>query len=281
MKRTLLCLLLCLALLAAVLPGAQAESDLPRVVDKAELLSESQRDALESKAGALREKYEMDVVLLTVDSLDGKSPQDYADDFFDYSGYGCGDASSGILFLLSMEERDWYISTTGNAIYAVTDYGIQQLGDAALPYFSAGKFGDGFDAFLNALPAYFDAYESGRPLDGFADTSGDFYHGEQEDIVYYEEPASVNPLVSLLIGLAAASVSILIMRACMNTRKPQHSACGYLEDDSFHLRTQRDIFLYSDFHKSPRPKQTSSTGGGSSVHTGSSGRSHGGGGGKF
>ena len=101
-------------------------------------------------------------------------------------------------------------------------------------------------------------------------------------MVHYREPRSPNLLVSLLIGLAAAAVTVLVMRSCMNTRRPQHSACGYLADGSFHLRIQRDMFLYSDLHKSARPEQNNNSGGGgSSVHTGSSGSSHGGGGGKF
>ena len=280
MRRKLISLLLSLVLLLAVLPGALAASDLPRVVDQAGLLSESERGELERKADAIREEYDMDVVILTVDSLEGKTPQDYADDYYDDNGYGCGQEMSGLLFLLAMEDRDWYISTSGNAIYAVTDYGIQLLGETALPDFSAGRYGAGFDAFLTALPEYLDAYERGTPLDGYADTSGSFYHGDQETVVHYREPRSPSLLVSLLIGLAAAAVTVLIMRACMNTRKPQHSACAYLENDSFHLRTQRDLFLYSDMRKTPRPKQNSG-GGGSSVHTGSSGSSHGGGGGKF
>lgn len=282
MHRKLISLLLSLLLLSALLPGAWADSDLPRVVDRAGLLSESEREELGHKSEAIREEFEMDVVILTVDNLEGKTPQDYADDYYDDNGYGCGQEMSGLLFLLAMEDRDWYISTTGNAIYALTDYGIQQLGETALPDFSAGRYGAGFDAFLNALPEYLDAYEQGTPLDGYADTSGSFYHGDQGTVVHYREPRSPNLLVSLLIGLAAAAVTVLVMRSCMNTRRPQHSACGYLADGSFHLRIQRDMFLYSDLHKSARPEQNNNSGGGgSSVHTGSSGSSHGGGGGKF
>ena len=50
MKRKLFAILLCIVILAAVIPGVLAASDLPRVVDDAALMSQSQRSALEDKA---------------------------------------------------------------------------------------------------------------------------------------------------------------------------------------------------------------------------------------
>lgn len=282
MRRKILALLLSLVLLAAVLPCALATSDLPQVIDNAGLLSVSERDALETKAAALREEYEMDVVILTVDSLHGKRPQDYADDYYDENGYGCGEEKSGLLFLISMEERDWYISTCGEAIYAFTDYGIQQVGEAALPYLSDGEYYEAFDAYLDELPIYFSAYCSGAPLDGYADDSGDYYHGDRESVVYYEEEHSPSLVISLLIGAAVAGIAVLVMRASMNTKRLQSGASDYLKQGSFHLNRQQDLFLYSHVSKTHRPQNNdSSDGGGSSTHTSSSGTSHGGGGGKF
>ena len=49
-------------------------------------------------------------------------------------------------------------------------------------------------------------------------------------------------------------------------------------DNSYHLRTNQDLFLYSNISKRPKPKESSS---GSSTHRSSSGRSHGGRGGSF
>ena len=167
MKHKLICLILCLLLLPSLFLSVGAEQQY--VIDNADLMSSSEEAALEEKAQALRQEYGMDVVILTVDSLDGKRPQEYADDYYDYNGY----ADNGVLFLLSMEERDWYISTKGNAIYALTDYGIQQVGEAALPYLSSGEYYEAFTVFLDALPVYFTAYQNGAPVDGYADTSGD------------------------------------------------------------------------------------------------------------
>lgn len=279
MKHKLICLILCLLLFPSLFLSACVRQTEQYIIDNADLLSASEETSLGVKAQAIRQEYGMDAVILTVDSLDGKRPQDYAGDYYDYNGY----AADGVLFLLSMEERDWYISTKGNAIYALTDYGIQQVGEGTLPYLKNGDYYGAFDAFLDALPTYFSAYSDGAPIDGYADTSGDYYHGDQEDVVNYEgQPRRVNILISIAFGAVIGAITVLIMRAAMNTKRPQRSAGSYLNDSSYHLRTNQDLFLYSNVTKTRIQQESSSSGGGgSSVHASSSGSTHGGGGGKF
>ena len=274
MKRKFLSFVLILLFVPALLIPAFAAGTW--VIDDAALLTDSEIQDLEDKAQALQDQYGMDVVVLTVDSLEGSRAQDVADDFYDQNGYG----DDGVLFLLAMEEREWYISTAGDGIYALTDYGIQQVGFVMIPYLSEGDWYGAFVTFYDELPMYFDALESGTPIDGYADYSGDYYHGDQEEIVYYEEDTSPSLLLSLVAGLVVAGISLLIMRSAMNTKRQQHSAGEYVNAGSYNLHQQQDLFLYSNVTK-VRRQQQSSSGGGSSVHTSSGGRSHGGGGGRF
>lgn len=278
MKRKCILVFLCLGLLLTITVPGSAEADKPYVIDDAGLLLREEETSLEEKIQTLRQEYAMDVVIVTVESLDGATPQDYADDYFDENGYGYGDNRSGVLLLLAMRNRDWYISTSGDAIYALTDYGIQQSMELALTFFSHDGYYLGFDTWLDTLTTYFDSYQKGAPMDGYADFSGDYYHGDQENVVHYERKRSPSMVLSIVVGLAAASLSVLGMRAAMNTRRQQHGAEEYV--DNYHLRTQRDFYLYSNISKTPRPTQSSS-GGGSSIHHSSGGGSHGGGGGKF
>ena len=279
MKCKLISLFLSLLLLTSVTLGVSAEER--RILDNADLLDAAEEADLEEQSRLLRETYGMDVVILTINSLDGARPQDYADDYYDANSYGCGEEKSGLLLLLSMEERDWYISTCGEAIYALTDYGIQQVGDEMLTGFGT-SYGSGFQMFMEALPEYFEAYQNGAPLDGYADYSGDYYHGDQEEVVYYEEEFTPSVELSFLLGLVVAGISVLIMRIGMNTKRPRRSAAGYMQENSFQMRQQQDLFLYSNVSKVRRQEnKPSGSGGGSSVHSSSSGRSHGGGGGKF
>ena len=282
MKKKLLSFLISLTLFAAVLPYSFADELPPMVVDGADLFSDAEEQALISQASDVREVCKADVIIVTTNSLSGQSPQKYADDFFDYNGYGYSSNRSGVLFLISMEEREWYISTSGDAVYALTDYGIQRLGNVALDNgLSSGEYYRAFVAYLDALPEYFEALNKGSPIDGYADYSGSYYHGDQENVVYYQEKSSPNIVFSVIIGLVIASAALLIMRAGMNTRRKQRSASSYLKNGSLDIHTLQDMFLYSSVSKTRKAESSSNRGGGSSIHTSSSGSSHGGGGGKF
>ncbi len=277
MRRKFLILVLCLLLFANLTVCAFAAMTGISIVDEADLFTDQEHIALEEKADALTQNYGMDVFIVTVDSLDGESAQRYAESLYTYGGHQWWESEHTILFLLAMEEREWYISTGGNAIYAFTDYGLDQLGNAIVPYLSDGAYAEGFSLYLDTLPAYFDAYEKESPIDGYVDPATR-YPGE---VVYYKPEKSCFDIlwISLVIGVASASIVILIMRYSMNTRRSQHSAGDYLTKGSFRLHTHRDIFLYSNISKVRRQQNTGS--GGSSVHRSSGGRSHGGRGGKF
>ena len=276
MLKKIIAFLISWMLFLVLLLPASAQT-LPRVVDTAGLLSPEEIVLLEEKSAELYDLYGIHAVILTVDSLGGVRPQDFADDYYDQAGYG----ADGVLYLLAMEERAWYISTCGNLIYALTDYGIQEVGELVLPYLSEELWYDGFFGFLDALPDYLDAFEASAPIDGYAEYSGDYYHGDQEEIVYYEEEFTPWFGLSLFCGIIAASVSLLIMRISMNSKRPQRCASVYLADGSWNLTQHRDLFLYSKVTKTRKQEPPKSTGGGSSVHRSSGGRSHGGGGGRF
>lgn len=273
MKRLCSLILTLLLLLCLVFPAAANEFAL--ITDMEELLTTEEVTALTDAALALKQEYNIHVMIVTVPSFQGKSAQDYADDFYDNNGGG----EDGVLFLLSMEEREWYISTAGDMIYALTDYGIQEIGEGAIAYFGQGAYFDGFSFFLNSLPYYLEAFESGTPVDGYADFSGEYYHGDAEETVYYED-SSPSFFLSLVIGLAAGGITVFVMYRMMDEKNRQRSAAAYIKDGSFRLNTRRDLFLYSNLSKT-RKQQNTSSGGGSSVHRSSGGRRHGGGGGKF
>ena len=65
----------------------------------------------------------MDVAIVTIENLDNRDIEAYTDDFYDYYGYGRGDNHDGIMFLISMGDRKWHITTTGSAINIFTDAG--------------------------------------------------------------------------------------------------------------------------------------------------------------
>lgn len=288
MKRICLLLLSFVFLFGLTQPVFAAE---PKIVDDADILTESEETFLEAKAQSLVSEYGMDVVIVTIDTLHGRISSDYADDYFDYNGYGIGPDYSGVLLLLSMEEREWAISTCGDTIYALTDYGIQELFSSIAGYLSENRYYEAFDAYLGELPYYFEAYQSGKPIDGYLDPydgPGSYEPAPGDGTVSYPEPEKDFGdyikmfLMSLVIGAVAGGIVLLVLRGQMNTAVAQSGAQNYLTPGSFDLKRYQDIFLYSNVTRHEKPENDSSGGGGgSSVHTGSSGRSHGGGRGGF
>ena len=108
MKKRLFGILLAILLCLSLSVPAFAQSDMPLLVDDADILIDSEEGALLSKLENISNHQQMDIVIVTVNDLYGETPRDYADDFYDFNGY----ADDGILLLVSMEDSDWYISVS-------------------------------------------------------------------------------------------------------------------------------------------------------------------------
>ena len=280
MKKICSILFALLLLLSLTLPAHATEEPLDYVVDYAGLLTDEEEEMLQEQIQESKVALQLDIVIVTANGTNGKGVQAFADDFYDENGYGYGANDSGILLLLDMQAREWYMSTCGDAIYMFTDYGLDQLGQTILPWLSSGDYYEAFDAWVKALGPYVDAYNNQSPIDGYVQP--DAYESPYGDeIVYYDDFRIENPFPpALLAGLVIAVVAIVIMRGKMNTAKLQKNAGDYLKSGSFHLRQRSDMFLYSRVSRTARPKENTS-GGGSSVHRSSGGVSHGGRGGRF
>ena len=235
------------------------------VIDDAELIKASDEKELDKKIKNIQ-KDKFDVVILTVKSLDGKSAQDYADDYYDNNDYGLDNEKSGVLFLVSKGDRKYHISTKGAGIKAFTDYGIGRIKEEIKPYLSDGDYFDACDEFLNITKDFVKAYKDGTPYDT------DNPYNEEIDYVILE-------VIALVIAFVIALISVGIMRLRMNTAKPKGTAMEYIKKGSFKLTSEKDIFMYSTVTKTAKPKDNDNSAGGSTTHVSSSGSEHGGGGG--
>ena len=244
MKRLLL--IFCVLVLLIVPVNAAAQ----RVMDNADLLNNDRELSLLNKADAIALKYQMDVAIVTVETTGYKTVQAYADDYYDFGGYGFGDDNSGILFLLCMDTREFAFSTCGKAISVINDGDLADLEEKMLPDLRSGNYAAAFDAFLDGVEA---EYQSADPT-------------STKNIL-------IRIGISLLVGLVVALIVIAIMRSRMNTARMQHDATNYMADGSYDLFRCHDIYLYS--HTSRTRKSSSTT------HSASSGRSHGGRSGRF
>ena len=258
MKKVLTVLLALLITLSFAVP-AFAEA-MPRLVDQADLLTDAQEAALLSKLNTISNKHGMDVVVVTADTLEGKSPTAYADDFYDYNGY-CED---GILLLVSMEDSDWWISTAGYGITAFTDAGIEYLGNRFVPSLSDGDYAGAFEIYADHCDEFITQAKTGDPYDT--------HNLPKEPFDFL-----MNLAICFVIGLVIAAIATAIMKGQLKSVRSQAGASSYVKSGSLNVTHRQDLFLYRDVKRTAKPKDS----GGSSTHTSSSGRSHGGGGGKF
>ena len=262
MKKKILILLFVLIFVFPFSLCVQAESVPSRLIDNADLLTQSEEAALLSTLNEISERQKLDIVVLTVESLNGKSPRKYADDYYDYNGY----AFDGVLLLVAMESRDVYISTSGYGINAFTDAGITRIINSLKDDLGDADYNGAFHSFASLCDDYITKAKSGTPYD-----TGNFPKSD------YDFLKSL--LISLVIGLVIALIVTGIMASKLKSVRFKYGASDYMKKDSFALTNSRDIYLYRNVTRRAKPQNDSS--GGSSTHRSSSGRSHGGGGGKF
>ena len=261
----------CLACsLTAFADGFQpVERTLPLVVDEADLLSDTEEQWLIEKLQSVGDEHECEVAVLTVNSMGGKNEVEFADDFYDYNGYGYGANDDGLLFLLDMGSRTMYITTHGTAMKAVTDYGIESIFDRVQNDVKNGNYYDAFMRYADIVDDYYCDYENGEVYD---------IHISSEDFM----PILIT--IAMVIGgaLMVAFIGTSSMKAQLKTAVSKPAATDYVRAGSLNVIQADDVFLYRNVTK-VRIESSSSGGrsGGSSSHRSSSGRSHGGGGRRF
>lgn len=259
---------------------AFAANRMPRLVDEAALLSEEEQKDLQSTLDEISERQKADIVVVTVNSMDGKTAMEYADDFYDQNGYGYGDDHDGALLLVCMETRDWHITTTGFGITAITDAGIESISENFLGDLSNANYEAAFTTFATQCDAFFTQAKTAEPYDtGFLPE--DSYETGYDTRSVSKDPFGAGQLL-LSFGAAflIALIAVSVMKSRLKSVRGQYAADDYIKKGSMQLTKQTDLYLYKQVHRVVRPKETTSSGG-STTHSSSSGSSHGGGGGKF
>lgn len=272
-------------ILAGAPASAWAETSDRRVYDQAGLWNQEEISRLESRIRELREQMKMDVVLVTTSDALGKTSRDYADDFYDQGGFGTRKDYSGVLYLIDLDNRELYISTSGAMIRFLTDSRIGETLDHGYDLAVAGDYKGVADSFLTDTGAW---YRKGIP-------GGQYnYDPETGKISRYRRISLLEAVIALAVAAGSATL------VCMNVKKEyameavrsqaSNFLMAYRADCQFALHNQHDNLVNSFTTQAiiPRPQSTgrpggSSFGGGgrSSTHTSSGGRTHGGGGRRF
>jgi len=168
MKRKLSFIILFVFIAALLVIPVNAEEQLDNVTDAANLLTVDELIELNDMCKAISDKYDCGVYAVTVDDYknygDGTVYQVTYGIYHEYE-LGRGEAHDGIIFLLSMEDRDFAMFVYGDgANYAFDEYGQIQLEERVIPYFGDDEWYDGFVEYANTCDEFLGLAAEGTPV---------------------------------------------------------------------------------------------------------------------
>jgi uncharacterized protein len=139
-------------------PVAFVEGPFPaltgRVVDRADLLSDSQEAALSRKAEALEKEVGPQYVIVTVPSLGGRPIADFGVGLGRHWGIGHKGRDDGVMLIVAPAEHKVRIEVGYGLERRVTDpFAGKVIDEQALPRFKEGHYPEGIEAASDALIA--------------------------------------------------------------------------------------------------------------------------------
>ena len=250
-----------------------------KIYDYADLLTDEEEKDLKIKIDEYINKNNLDLVLVTIDKnpygVSDEFTQTYAQDFYDYNDFGIGSTYDGVLVLIDMDNRYPYIVTTGQAILLYDDNRIDIIHNLAYDYLASGEYYNAFYSYVDSIGDYAD---EGIP------NSNQYYCIDENGTPFKckSAPKKVDWGLSLMLGFIIALASLLIHLSKYKGIRLATNANSYVDHvdrdpdvDKFLTTFTSRVKINHDSHIG-----SGRGGGGSSISFGSSGRAHGGGGGR-
>ena len=246
-----------LSLLAVIGVGNVSAHD-ARLLDKAGLLDDSEAETVTDALDWTSDYCNMELVIVTVDTIGRTSPEDYAADIYDYGDYGYGPSNDGLILLIVMDDSYVGMTATGNGRSVYNEHVQNEIRKSITPYLSNGDYKKAFTMFAELCSDAKFSYDNGE---SYTEDSSDYPE---------EMPLSVLIIASVAIGLIAALITVLVMRSKMKSVRSRNEASDYVREGSFSAAGD-EIFLYRTIDRREKPRDNDSHGG---SHTGSSGVGH-------
>lgn len=232
----------------------------PAVVDSAGYMSSQEKNEVSSLLERIRDTYNVDAAVVTVESYDQRNMEAAADDYYDYGGYGFGSDHSGFMLMICKGTREYHITTCGSSIKVLNDSAIDYLCDKVETYLRKDDYYNACRVFAEETYEIYEDYDKGTV----------FAKGNKSSLMYY--------VIGWIIAALAALAATFFAKSTMNDAVKKAAANEYVKQGSVNITRANDVFLYSTVTRTKKVKETSA---GSTTHTSSTGTSHGGGGGSF
>lgn len=238
-----------------------------KIYDQANLFSSDGTAMIEEAIKKFEKTSNMEAIVVTSDEAHGKIARDYADDFFDQHQFGFGPEHDGILFLIDLNQRTYWISTHGRSIKLFTDRRIENLLDQSESFMRNGEYANAATTILAEATKYATNYRYDERSQSFK---------KVHRIVWYEGLIAVG--IALVTGIGTFS-SVF---GSYNLKRSTYNY-SYRDNGQLDLTTNEDSLVNTAVTTRYIPPRSNNGGGGgfgggSSTHQSSGGSTHGGGG---
>ena len=210
-----------LLLLLLVSPALGENS---RVVDEADVLTAEEEQRLEEYISGIREKYQFDVLILTMYSIGDRQGDYYAADYYDHNGYGEGKNHDGVCFFYvpqgDKNENTVFFVKTGSGERIFNADVDDEIANQIRPYFRQKNYGGAIAKYVLEVESYLEAY---KPMN---------------------RATRLLPIF-LVVGLAIGAIVAFVFKGQMRTVRRKSGASSYIRDGSFNLSRVQDIYLYT------------------------------------
>lgn len=285
------------------------------VYDDADLFTDTEELSIIEEAEIFSREKDFSLAVVTSSYTSGLTSEEYADDFLDNLIDTDGWQENIVLILLDMDNRNVWISTTGDCQLAFSDSEIDNIIDGGYNELTYGYYYDAVigmirtavmtDTVIDENNDYYivddESYFADENFSGnIIQFDGDYYHidsdGNWEIINDYEYNGGYSSdngfeitdfLFYLAVGLAVGAIAVFLVKSRYKNQGKGDEFSA--EDIVLKLTASNDTIISRNVVTTKIPRNNNnnhnrgggSFGGGSSVHRSSGGRSHGGGGRSF
>jgi len=239
---------------------AFADFENPSIVDDAGYLMQSELAELLERLDNVRSKYDFEVAIYTESEMTSDTAEASADDIYDYCSYGAGENDDGIMLYICRDTREYHFTTHGKGREYFNKNGLIYLESKILPYLKDDNYYKAFSIYIETADELLSMASNGNP-----------YNKKNLSAKYIACVILVCFLAPLLLGYIMMKKKLKKMK----TAQENNYASNYVKPGSMNISVSKDLLLYSRITKTEKPKESSGT------HTSSSGRTHGGHGGRF
>jgi len=234
--------------------GAKAQDQY--IYDNAHLLTDNQKADLQSLSSRLGKDRNTAFIILTLNGTEGKSLEQYVEDYYDNEGPGYHESHGNAAILaIDMKERDVYLAGFKKAETYLDNGRLDQIRNIITPDLSDGKYDQAFSTFIETA----------------------------HDYMGYKPGVNPNNILfkwwfQILAAVIVAAVIVGLM-AYRSGGRVTVNARTYLDSQNSGIVSKYDRFVRKTVTRQRKPSNDSNHSGGGGVTRG--GYSHSGSGGKF